>query len=624
MKTNIVVIGGGHAGIEAANIVTKKGLKVVLVTNHIDLIGQMSCNPSIGGIAKGNIVREIDSLGGLMAKIIDTAGIHFKMLNQSKGTAVWGNRAQADKVLYRKLAKKFLEQNDLITIFQGMVTEIFVQNDICTGVRLDSGEKIESKAVIIAAGTFMNGIAHIGLNSFPSGRIGEPPSLNLTESINKFGIKSGRLKTGTSPRIDKRTVNFEKLTPQYGDENPWPFSYSTNSKLVNKEKCWISKTNKKTHSLIFDNLDRSPLYTGIIKSTGPRYCPSIETKVLNFGERDGHTLFLEPESLENNEMYINGLSTSLPFDVQQKMVNSIEGFENAVITRPGYGIEYDFFFPLQLKPTLESKIVQNLYFAGQINGTSGYEEAAGQGIIAGINACQKVLGEENIVLGRDVSYIGVLIDDLVTRGTEEPYRMFTSRAEYRLLLRQDNSDERLMPIAYKYGFIDEKVYKYRENIWNKKENIINQLKEIKVDKEKWNNHHDYKICGSMKAEELIKRPEVSINDLLNMEIIEEDGDREFWLNLESDIKYMGFIEKQKNEIEKLKKFEKTKIPENIDYEKITGLLSESKNKLKIIKPETLGQASRVPGVTPADISILAIHISKNENEVSRETMGSGV
>ena len=505
-----------------------------------------------------------------------------------------------------------------------MVTEIFVQNDICTGVRLDSGEKIESKAVIIAAGTFMNGIAHIGLNSFPSGRIGEPPSLNLTESINKFGIKSGRLKTGTSPRIDKRTVNFEKLTPQYGDENPWPFSYSTNSKLVNKEKCWISKTNKKTHSLIFDNLDRSPLYTGIIKSTGPRYCPSIETKVLNFGERDGHTLFLEPESLENNEMYINGLSTSLPFDVQQKMVNSIEGFENAVITRPGYGIEYDFFFPLQLKPTLESKIVQNLYFAGQINGTSGYEEAAGQGIVAGINACQKVLGEENIVLGRDVSYIGVLIDDLVTRGTEEPYRMFTSRAEYRLLLRQDNSDERLMPIAYKYGFIDEKVYKYRENIWNKKENIINQLKEIKVDKEKWNNHHDYKICGSMKAEELIKRPEVSINDLLNMEIIEEDGDREFWLNLESDIKYMGFIEKQKNEIEKLKKFEKTKIPENIDYEKITGLLSESKNKLKIIKPETLGQASRVPGVTPADISILAIHISKNENEVSRETMGSGV
>jgi tRNA uridine 5-carboxymethylaminomethyl modification enzyme len=323
-------------------------------------------------------------------------------------------------------------------------------------------------------------------------------------------------------------------------------------------------------------------------------------------------------------MYINGLSTSLPFDVQQKMVNSIEGFENAVITRPGYGIEYDFFFPLQLKPTLESKIVQNLYFAGQINGTSGYEEAAGQGIVAGINACQKVLGEENIVLGRDVSYIGVLIDDLVTRGTEEPYRMFTSRAEYRLLLRQDNSDERLMPIAYKYGFIDEKVYKYRENIWNKKENIINQLKEIKVDKEKWNNHHDYKICGSMKAEELIKRPEVSINDLLNMEIIEEDGDREFWLNLESDIKYMGFIEKQKNEIEKLKKFEKTKIPENIDYEKITGLLSESKNKLKIIKPETLGQASRVPGVTPADISILAIHISKNENEVSRETMGSGV
>jgi len=624
MKTHIVVIGGGHAGIEAANIVTKKGLKVVLVTNHIDLIGQMSCNPSIGGIAKGNIVREIDSLGGLMAKIIDIAGIHFKMLNQSKGTAVWGNRAQADKVMYRKLARQFLEDNDLITIFQGMVIEICVKNGRCTGVKLDSGEKIECKATIIAAGTFLNGIAHIGMNSFPSGRIGEPSSLNLTENINSFGIKSGRLKTGTSPRIDKRTVDFEKLTPQYGDENPWPFSYSTNKKIINKEKCWISKTNKNTHKLIFDNLDRSPLYTGIIKSVGPRYCPSIETKVLNFGERDGHTLFLEPESLENNEMYLNGLSTSLPFDVQQKMVNSVVGFENAVITRPGYGIEYDFFFPLQLKPTLESKIVQNLYFAGQINGTSGYEEAAGQGIVAGINACQKVLGEESIVLGRDVSYIGVLIDDLVTRGTEEPYRMFTARAEYRLLLRQDNSDERLMPIAYKFGFLDEKIFKNREKIWNKKCELINKIKELKVDTEKWNNHYDYKIYGSMKAEELIKRPEISIMDLIKIDIINGDGDREFWLNLESDIKYMGFIEKQRNEIEKIKKFENIKIPENTDFEKITGLLSESKKKLKLIKPETLGQASRVPGVTPADISIIAIHISKKENKVSRETMGSGV
>jgi len=624
MKTDIVVIGAGHAGIEAANIVTKKGLKVILITNHIDLIGQMSCNPSIGGIAKGNIVREIDSLGGLMAKIIDSAGIHFKMLNQSKGTAVWGNRAQADKVLYRKLARQYLEQNENITIFQGMVIEICVKSEKCIGVKLDSGEIIKSEAIIIATGTFMNGIAHIGMNSFPSGRIGEPPSLKLTESINSFGIKSGRLKTGTSPRIDKRTINFEKLIPQYGDEKPWPFSYSTKHDLINKEKCWISKTNKKTHEIIFENLNRSPLYTGIIKSVGPRYCPSIETKVVNFGERDGHTLFLEPESLENNEMYLNGLSTSLPFDVQQKMLNSIDGFENAVIMRPGYGIEYDFFFPLQLKSTLESKIVQNLYFAGQINGTSGYEEAAGQGIVAGINACQKVLGEESIILGRENSYIGVLIDDLVTRGTEEPYRMFTARAEYRLLLRQDNSDERLMPIAFKNGFIDEKTYKEREINWNKKEKLINLLKEIKIDAEKWNGHYDYKIYGSIKADELIKRPEVSIFDLININYIEENGEREFWLNLESDIKYMGFIEKQKNEIEKIKRIEKTKIPENTDYEKITGLLSESKEKLKRIKPETLGQASRIPGVTPADISIIAIHISKNESKVSRETMGSGV
>lgn len=624
MKTDIIVIGAGHAGIEAANIVTKKGLKAAIITNHIDLIGQMSCNPSIGGIAKGNIVREIDSLGGLMAKIIDIAGIHFKMLNQSKGTAVWGNRAQADKVLYRKIARNFLEQNDLITIMQGMIIQICVKNEKCIGVKLDSGEIIESKAVIVAAGTFLNGVAHIGMNSFPSGRIGEPPSLNLTESINSFGIKSGRLKTGTSPRIDKRTVNFEKLTPQYGDEKPWPFSYSTNIKITNKEKCWISKTNKTTHNYIFDNLNRSPLYTGLIKSVGPRYCPSIETKVVNFGERDGHTLFLEPESLENNEMYLNGLSTSLPFDVQQKMVNSIEGFENAVIMRPGYGIEYDFFFPLQLKPTLESKIIQNMYFVGQINGTSGYEEAAGQGIVAGMNACQKILGEESVVLGRETSYIGVLIDDLVTRGTEEPYRMFTARAEYRLLLRQDNSDERLMPIAYAKGFIDDKTYKNREKIWEKKDKLINILKEMKIDTEKWNKQYDYKINGSIKAEELIKRPDVSIMDLIQINVIEEDGDREFWLNVESDIKYMGFIEKQKNEIEKMKRFENTKISENIDYEKITGLLSESKNKLKNIKPETLGQASRVPGVTPADISIIAIYISKNENKVSRETMGSGV
>ncbi len=623
MKTDIIVIGAGHAGIEAANIASKKGLKVVLITNHIDLIGQMSCNPSIGGIAKGNIVREIDALGGLMAKIIDIAGIHFKMLNQSKGTAVWGNRAQADKVLYRKLARHFLENNNQITIMQAMVLEICVKSERCIGVKLDSGEKVESKAVIIAVGTFLNGLAYIGMNSIPSGRIGEPPSLNFTENLNSFGIKNGRLKTGTSPRIDKRTVDFNKLTPQHGDENPWPFSYSTKEKLKNKEMCWISRTNKTTHNLIFDNLDRSPLYTGVIKSSGPRYCPSIETKVVTFGERDGHTLFLEPESIDNNEMYLNGLSTSLPIDVQKKMVNSLDGFENAVIMRPGYGIEYDFFFPLQLKPTLESKNVKNLYFAGQINGTSGYEEAAGQGIVAGINACQKVLGEESIVLGRDVSYIGVLIDDLVTRGTEEPYRMFTARAEYRLLLRQDNSDERLMPIAYTNGFIDQETFINREKIWNKKEKLINHLRETKIDAEKWNKQNDYKIYGSIKADELIKRPEVSIMEVLRNEHFVEDGDREFWLNLESDIKYMGFVEKQKNEIEKMKRFEKTIIPINIDYEKITGLLNESKNKLIKIKPETLGQASRVPGVTPADISIIAIYITKTESKVSRETMGSG-
>jgi tRNA uridine 5-carboxymethylaminomethyl modification enzyme len=609
MKYDIIVVGGGHAGIEAANIPTKKKLNVLLITSHLDLIGQMSCNPSIGGIAKGNIVREIDAMGGLMAKITDKAGIHFRMLNKSKGTAVWGNRAQADKVVYRSICRKEIEQNQYIDIIQAFVYHIMNDGKKCTGVILDSGEKIYAKAVILCMGTFLNGVAHIGLNEFPSGRTGEPSSIKLTESINKIGIKSGRLKTGTSPRIDGRTVDYTKWEIQEGDEKPWPFSFSAKEKIINKVSCWTSRTKKQTHTIIKDNLDRSPLYSGKIKSIGPRYCPSIEDKIMKFGDREGHSLFLEPESLSNNELYLNGLSTSLPYDVQEKMVHSIDGLENAKILRPGYGIEYDYFPPIQLRNTLESKIIDNLYFAGQINGTSGYEEAACQGLIAGVNAAQKILNDEEIVLKRDSSYAAVLIDDLVTKGTEEPYRMFTSRAEYRILLRQDNCDERLMPIFNKYGYIEKTIIDLREKEWTKRKSINDEMKnrlfyinEICDDKDK--STQKYKMI------DLIKRPEISLNDFRNHVDFIDFEDEMLIVSIESDIKYEGFISKQKDEIERNEKLESTIIPESFDYSNVKGLLNESRVKMQNIKPYTIGQASRIPGVTPADISILTMHLIK--------------
>lgn len=624
MKTDIIVIGGGHAGIEATNIAAKKGLQVLLITGNIDLIGHMSCNPSIGGIAKGNIVKEIDALGGLMGKIIDKSGIHFRMLNTSKGSAVWGNRAQADKIAYRRIARAYLEQNGKISFLQGLVKRLIVEGDKVTGVILDSGEKIFTKALIIATGTFLNGIIHIGLNSFPAGRSGEPPSKDLTEDICSYGIKSGRLKTGTSPRIDGRTVNYEKLTVQKGDESPWAFSFSTKGILENKVECWVSKTSKLTHSIILDNLDRSPLYTGKIQSVGPRYCPSIEDKVVRFGEREGHTLFLEPESVECKELYLNGLSSSLPFDIQEKMVTSVSGLENAKILRPGYGIEYDYFSPTQLKQSLESKYINNIYFAGQVNGTSGYEEAACQGLIAGINAALKIKEEDELILGRDTSYIGVLIDDLVTKGTEEPYRMFTSRAEYRLILRQDNCDERLMPVAKRIGTIENEIYDQRKAVWGEKERIIEELSKEKTTPESISKI-GIELNHSTTLFELLKRPEIFIEEITSLCKTKIPEDKQIRLTIESDIKYRGFVEKQKEEINKLKKIEEKVIPDEFDYDQIKGLLNESKMKLKKVNPRTLGQASRIAGVTPADISILALYLCKKEIEnVSRETMGRDI
>lgn len=625
MKFDLIVIGAGHAGIEAALIAAKKDISVLMVTNHLDLIGQMSCNPSIGGIAKGNLVREIDALGGVMGKLIDRAGIHFHMLNKSKGAAVWGNRAQADKVLYRNLARSYVESKKNITIIQSMVTYIEIEGETVAAVRLENGERIETRAIVLAAGTFLNGIGHVGLNSFPCGRTGEPPSKQLTECIESFGIKSGRLKTGTSPRIDGRTVDFSQFEVQYGDENPWAFSFSTDFPLKNKVTCWTSRTNAKTHEAILSNLNRSPLYTGKIKSIGPRYCPSIEDKVVRFGEREGHALFLEPESLENHEMYLNGLSTSLPFDVQQRMVQSVPGLENAKIMRPGYGIEYDFFQPLQLKRTLETKNIKNLFFAGQINGTSGYEEAGAQGLLAGINAVLNLLGEEPLILGRDSSYIGVLIDDLVTRGTEEPYRMFTSRAEYRLLLRQDNCDERLMPIAYKLGFLETEIYEKRKSFWDKKEQLKTQLHDQSVTPQEWKSKTGEQLSSTARALDLLKRPQVSFEMLVMCFPELDENDQYMRCSLEADIKYEGFVAKQQIDIDRMKRLEQMEIPVSFNYESIQGILTESKMKLQKIRPATLGQASRISGITPSDISLLTIHLSKLRNtNVSRETMDRNV
>lgn len=612
MNFDIIVIGGGHAGIEAAYIASKKRLKILLITNNLDLIGQMSCNPAIGGIAKGNIVREIDALGGIMGKLIDNTGIQFRMLNKSKGAAVWGNRAQADKVLYRICARKALESRETVILLQGMVKRILVESGRVYGIEMDSGERIATHCIILAMGTFLNGLIHLGLNTYQAGRAGEPPSTGLEESINDLGIKSGRLKTGTSPRIDGRTVNFNSLQKQLGDEKPWPFSFSTVEQLSNKVACWIGKTSPVTHNIIRENLDRSPLYTGKIKSIGPRYCPSIEDKVVRFGDRGGHILFLEPESTDHLEMYLNGLATSLPFDVQQKMVQSIDGFENAKIIRPGYAIEYSYFQPLQLKSTLESRTVGNLFFAGQINGTSGYEEAACQGLIAGINAAQRILGEEELVLSRESSYSGVLIDDLISRGTEEPYRMFTSRAEHRLKLRQDNCDERLMPIAFKMGYIERSAIEQRQRVWDSRERAMDLLRSKKVEPETWENLFQEKLEQPINATDLLKRPSVSLEQLLHCFRMDIPEDREIRLRIEADIKYSGFIEKENAMIDKMHKLESTAIPEDFNYSKVIGLLTGSIVKLQKVRPATLGQASRIAGVTPADISLLAMYILRKK------------
>ncbi len=614
---DVIVVGAGHAGCEAAAAAANLGSKTLLITMNMQTIGQMSCNPAMGGIAKGQIVREIDAMGGYSGIVADKSAIQFKMLNLSKGPAMWSPRTQNDRMLFAEEWRLALENTPNLDFFQDMVKQLIVENNKVTGVVTSLGIEIKGRSVVLTNGTFLNGLIHVGDKQLGGGRMGEPRAFGITEQLLSLGFEAGRMKTGTPPRVDGRSLDYSKMEEQKGDENPQKFSYLDTPKLTKQLSCHIVYTNETVHDILREGFDRSPMFNGTIQSLGPRYCPSIEDKINRFAERNRHQLFVEPEGWKTVEIYVNGFSSSLPEDVQIKAMKHIPGFENVKVFRPGYAIEYDYFPPTQLKHTLETKLIDNLYFAGQINGTTGYEEAAGQGLIAGINAHNKVKEKEEFILNRDEAYIGVLIDDLITKGTEEPYRMFTSRAEYRLLLRQDNADIRLTQKAFDLGLakedrlqrVQEKVTKSEEletflRETSLKPGIINPILET---------IESSPVDQAYRAAQILTRPNMTLEKLDEIDFINEvssNYDEEVREQAEVNIKYRGYIEKEKENVAKLNRLENIKIPEDFDYSKISSLSAEAKQKMTNVRPKTIAQAGRISGVSPADINVLLVYLGR--------------